>query len=200
MPGAAAYDPARGGARLLRAVVWSVVALGPAALAHATVQGCVSALGTAEALVACGLGSYAVLGRQRGGAALLLWLVGCQSVTHGLLEWHCSGPAQPLASLSVWARPLLLGESGPMLLAHVLAVLVSFAVLSRADAALWAAHRLGRALRRLVRRVVPAAVVVPTVAALRSTATAFVGPLLRGSIWRAPHPVRRGPPRPALAL
>jgi hypothetical protein len=202
VPGAAAYDPARGVPRLLRAVVCTLVALGPAAVAHATVQGCVSAIGTAEALVACGAGSFAVLGRQRSRGALLLWLVGCQSVTHGLLEWHCAvpaGPVQHAGSLSVWARPLLLGESGPLLLAHVLAVLLTFAVLSRTDAALWAAHRLGRAVRRLVGWVVPA-VVVPAVQPLPSGEPRFAGPLLRGSIWQAPHPARRGPPRLAVAL
>jgi hypothetical protein len=72
------------------------------------------------------------------------WAAAAQLLTHGVLAATCGGPAHP--------TPLR------VLLGHAVAVLVTTALLARADTALWAVDAVRRALGRIL---LPLLVTVP---------------------------------------
>lgn len=182
MTAALRVDPQRGLVRGVRAAVLALPAVGVAALAHRSVDRCLDVPGTLLALGACWSGAVAVLGARRRLPALLGWLVAAQVVTHLALQATCATPG-PLVP---GARPLA---------AHLAAVVVLALALHRADAGLWLADGLLRAVRRLLAPTRPVPPLVPGAAPLPATAAP----------WRLPSAVprtsvaRRGPPSSALA-
>jgi hypothetical protein len=159
--------------RGLRALVLAAVAVLVAGTAHTLADGCVDAPGLALALGICWPGAVAVLGRRRRVPALVAWTAGAQVVTHVVVGVTCGGHVH--------------GVPARALSAHLLAVVVTAAVLARADAGLWAVHAVRRAVAQLL---VPVALEVPVVprprAALRTPR-----PQQR---WRVSPRVLRGPP------
>ena len=167
-------DPRSGAARGLRALVLAVVAVGVAGAAHTFVDGCVDPGGLALALGVCWPLAVSVLGSRRRLPALLVWTAGAQVVTHAVVELTCGGAGHP-TPLSV-------------LVAHGAAVLVTTLLLARADAGLWVAHALRRAVGRLL---LPVLVPVPVQPRLRTPS--FVVLLPRTRRLESPR-VLRGPP------
>jgi hypothetical protein len=132
---ATVIDPRRGAVRGTRAAVLAVTAVGVAGAAHTFADGCLDLLGLLHALGVCWPAAVAVLGARRRLPALLGWAVAAQVVTHVVVQLTCGGsPAVP-------ARALV---------PHAVALAVTTALLHRADAGLWAAHTLLRALARLL--------------------------------------------------
>jgi hypothetical protein len=180
-------DPNRGLVRGVRAAVLTVPTIGGAALAHSFVDGCDSLVALALAAGLCWPAAVALLGARRRLPALVAWVVTAQVATHLLLEGLCGDVTSGAVP---WHLHLMTGVTGTMAVAHGLAVLVTSVLLGRADAGLWTAHALIRAVARVlvprlarqlpapVRRTTP---VVDDVPAPRTT-------------WVAAQPARRGPP------
>jgi hypothetical protein len=183
-------DPAKGLVRGVRAAVLTAPTVGGAVLAHAFVDGCGSFMAVFTAAGVCWPAAVAVLGARRRLPVLLLWVVMAQAVTHLLLERMCPEVMSGQTSL---ADHLLMGVTGPMVAAHVGAVLVTGLLLGRADAGLWGADALVRAGARALRatRDLPLPALPEPVAT--STTTVEDIPRPRG-VWKAAPPVRRGPP------
>jgi hypothetical protein len=167
-------DPRRGAVRGARAAVLSVTAVAVAGAAHTLVDGCLDLDGLLLALGLCWPAAVAVLGARRRLPALVAWAVAAQVLTHVVVELTCGGsPAVP-------ARALLL---------HAAAVVVTTALLHRADAGLWTAHALLRALARFLPRALVVVPLPPTPLAPLPDAV-----LLPFVPWRALPRARRGPP------
>lgn len=131
----------------------------------------------------------ALLGRQRCLAPLVLWLGLVQAITHVLLEQLC---ADVMGGHTDVLQHLTAGLTPGMLALHGGSVLLTAVVLGRADAGLWVARALIRTGAWLLRIVsgLPRYVVVIT---SRPAPPLPVAPVLM-DLWKAPHPVRRGPP------
>src|SRR3954454_22780611 len=143
--------------RWLRVVAYTGPALGTAIVGHAAAQGCVSVQGVAEASITCLAAGGMLLRGERTRGQLTSWLVACQLMTHLLLQLHCP-PGE---------RNALLAHDGRLLFAHLLAMGLAGAMLAPAERALWAASRLGPAVRRAAERC------------LRPSAPVLVPPVLR---------------------
>jgi len=167
-------DPRSGAVRGFRALVLTVVAVGVAGAAHTFVDGCADLGGLALALGVCWPLAVSVLGSRRRLPALLAWTVGAQVVTHAVVELTCGGAGH--------ATPLR------VLAAHAGAVLVTTVLLARADAGLWVAHALRRAVGRLL---LPLLVPVPALPRLRTPSFVVLLPRTRRLV--SPR-VLRGPP------
>jgi hypothetical protein len=128
-------DPQRGLVRGVRAAVLTAPAVGIAALAHSQVDTCLDGLALALSAGLCWPAAVALLGRRRRLPALVAWLVGAQVVTHVLLAQACHEPQQ-------WST------SGTA--AHGVAVLLTAALLHRADTDLWIARAVVRSAARLL--------------------------------------------------
>jgi hypothetical protein len=174
---ASVLDPRKGAARGLRALVLAVVAVGLAGAAHTFVDGCADLGGLGVALGICWPGAVVVLGRRRRLPALIAWTAGAQVVTHVVVELTCGGAGH--------ATPLR------VLAAHATAVLVTAALLQRADSGLWVAHALRRAVGRLL---LPRLVPTPVRPRLRAMP---VAPLVSRTRWLVSPRVLRGPPSSA---
>jgi hypothetical protein len=132
---ATVIDPRRGAVRGTRAAVLSVTAVAVAGAAHTFADGCLDLLGLVLALGLCWPAAVAVLGARRRLPALLAWAVAAQVLTHVVVQLTCGGsPAVPALAVVL----------------HGAAVAVTTALLHRADAGLWAAHAVLRALARLL--------------------------------------------------
>jgi hypothetical protein len=153
--------------------VLSLVAVLVAGIAHTLADGCLDPDGLLLALGACWPGAVAVLGRERRLPALLTWVVGAQVVTHVVVGLTCGGTVE--------------ATSGRSLAVHVAAVVVTTAVLARADATLWAVDALWRAVARLL---VPSSTDLPVVPRPRAVRTTR---RLQGR-WLVSPRVLRGPP------
>jgi hypothetical protein len=171
---AAVIDPRGGAARGLRALLLALTAVAVAGAAHTAAAGCVDLLGLALALGTCWPAAVALLGRRRRLPVLLAWTTGAQAVTHVLLATTCGAGWHVVPA--------------PALAAHAAAVVVTTALLHRADAALWVAHVLRRAATRWLRR--------PTAPVLPSLPRHAPIDLLQAcrQIWQAPPRPGRGPP------
>jgi hypothetical protein len=121
-----------------------------------------------------------VLGRRQQLLALLAWTAAAQVVTHAVVELTCGGAGHP--------TPLR------VLAVHAAAVVVTAVVLQRADAGLWVASALRRALGRLLLPLV-----VRTPVRLRPR-RAHVAPLLPRTRWLVSPQLLRGPPSSAAPL
>jgi hypothetical protein len=150
---------------------------------HAAAQGCVSVQGVLEASVSCAAAGGMLLQREQGTARIVGWLLACQALTHVLLQVHC--PA---------GRAEGLGTDGRMVAAHLLAAVVAATFLAPSERAIWAAARLGPAVRRAA--VACLRPPVPVIVPLTATAVVrFAVPAALPMQTRAcPPPVRRGPP------
>lgn len=176
--------PACGGVRAIRAGFLASVAVGVAELAHAGTDGCGSLVAL---LLAFGLtwpAAVAMLGARRQVPALVGWLLATQLVLHVLLESRCD---EVLSGRQGLLDHLAAVPAGRALLAHGLAVLVSAVLLGRADAGVWAADMLRRAVRPVVRLGV---VVVPA----QRTQVPVAVVLPARDTWKGRRPSRRGPP------
>lgn len=182
MIAAGRLDPRHGLVRGVRAAVLAVPAVGVAALAHRSVDTCLDVPGTVLALGACWSGAVALLGARRRVPALVAWLVAAQVVTHLMLQATCSTPGA-----------LVPGPRG--LAAHLLAVVALALVLHRADADLWVAHAVLRAVLRVLSPRLPALVPAPRPLLVAAATT----PWRPRSVVRASPVVRRGPPSSAHA-
>ena len=177
---ASVLDPRSGAVRGLRAMVLALVAVGLAGAAHTFVDGCADLGGLCAALGICWPGAVVVLGRRRRLPALIAWTTAAQVVTHVVVELTCGGAGHP--------TPLR------VVAAHTTAVLVTATLLQRADAGLWLAHALRRAVGRLrLPRLVP----TPVRPRLRAMPAA---PLVPRTRWLVSPRVLRGPPSSALLL
>jgi len=170
-------------ARGLRAAVLAVPAVGASSLAHGSVDRCADLIGVALALGLLWPAAVALVGGRRSVPALVAWLLGAQVVTHLVLDATCSS-----GGMSGVQHHLVAGSSPRMVMAHLLAATVTGVLLGRADGRLWWARALARALRRARRPVLP---LVPVA---RQARVPVVHPAPVRSLWKAPHPVRRGPP------
>lgn len=177
--------PDHGAVRGVRAAVLTAPAVGAGVLGHVLADGCADLLGTLLAVGVVWPAAVAVLGRRRSPAAFLAWVVGAQAVTHLLLELTCSSVRTGQMSL---VQHLVATSSGEMVTAHAVAAVLTAVALGRADAGLWAAHALRRAVRRL--RVPTPILVVPV---LPRTAAPVVLTELRDQQHHQ-LPGRRGPP------
>lgn len=154
MTAALRLDPSTGVLRGLRAGVLTIPTVGTAVLGHAAVDGCGSVFAVLVAAAVCWPAAVALLGRCRRLPALVAWVVGAQLMSHVVLAALCGEGAVAQHVLSEMT-PAMLG-------AHAAAALVTGAFLARADAGLWAAGALLRAVGRLLRRgYAPPPVVVP---------------------------------------
>ena len=181
-------DPTRALVRGVRAGVLTVPAVGMAASAHASAGSCTSLVGLGLAAGVSWPAAVALLGRRRSVLSLLAWLTLVQAVTHVILEQLCPDVMSGQMGL---LDHLLMGLTPTMLLMHGGSVLLTALVLARADAGLWTARALIRAGARMIRTIrLPKApaVVVPRTRLLP------VEPKPLIDLWKAPHPVRRGPP------
>jgi hypothetical protein len=184
-------DPARGLVRGVRAGVLTVPAVGSAALAHSSAGGCASVVGIVVAAGVCWPMAVALLGRRASLFALVGWLVLAQGFTHLLLEWLCPDVVSGHLGL---VEHLTTSTTPTMLTMHVVAVVLTAAVLGRADTALWTAKTLRRLaswavnlIRALPSRTLPVLVGPPA-------CPPVAVPWTLRDLWKAPHPVRRGPP------
>lgn len=185
-------DPSRGLIRGARAAVLTVPAVGAAAATHSLVDGCASWVAVGLAAGLCWPSAVAVVGARRRLGTLLMWVAAAQVVTHLLLELTCPEVVSGQVSLARHLRGSLTPE---IVAAHVTCALVTAVLLRRADAALWAAHKLLRAAWRLARAfMVPR----PSPVVRDRAEVPAPGVELVTDLWRAPRPVRRGPP--ALSL
>jgi len=175
-------DPSTGLLRGVRAGVLTVPTVGTAVVGHAAVDGCGSLFAVLAAAGVCWPAAVALLGRRRRLPALVAWVIGAQLVSHVVLAALCGEGAVAQHVLSEMT-PAMLG-------AHAAAALVTGALLARADAGLWAAGALVRAVGRLLRLG-------------RATAAVVVPPRLPSAPLRVPprlpwvlltQPTRRGPP------
>jgi hypothetical protein len=185
----AASNPAIGMARGLRAAALAIPTVGVGLLAHRLNDGCLSALGALTSGALCWSAAVLMLGRQAGVRSLLRWTVAAQAITHLALSVTC--PAVTAGRESLLSH-LTAGMGRQMLLAHVVSAIVCSVVLARADAGLWAAHRLLHATAKLVRSWIALRLQPPAVLKLRRPpiSAAVVAPRL--VVLRLP--ARRGPP------
>jgi hypothetical protein len=175
--------PDAGAVRWARALAYTAPAVGLSVLLHAAADGCVSVQGVAEASVTCLAAAGMALRAERSRAQIAGWLLACQLLTHLLLQVHCP-PGDPGAFV----------PDARTALAHLAAAALAAAWLAPAERALWAASRLGPAVRRAVVRCTQPAcpVLAPPVLAAQVTAPLRVlRPVLHAS---CPPPARRGPP------
>jgi hypothetical protein len=92
-------DPQQGLVHGVRAGVLTVLAVGLATLAHASVDGCVSMVAFVLAAGLCWPAAVSLLKAQRRLPALVGWLVLAQGVTHLLLAQMCGDTAPGHAGL-----------------------------------------------------------------------------------------------------
>lgn len=179
----ARLQPGHGLLRWARVAAFSVPAVGFAVLLHAAAQGCVSTRGVLEASVSCLAAGGICLRQEQGQLRLAGWLLSCQALTHGLLQAHCS-PGQ--------VGGVLAGDR--LLTAHLAAAALAAAFLSPAEKAMWAASRIGPAVRRAAARCLarPRPILIPVAAAGRLLAPLAVR--LPVATPACPPPLRRGPP------
>lgn len=177
-------DPSTGLVRGVRAAVLTVPTVGAAAVGHAVADGCDRVFAVLVAAGVCWPAAVALLRARRGVPSLVAWVLGAQVATHLVLAALCGDGG---------AQHLLSGVGPAMLAAHATAAVLTGALLSRADAGLWAAHALLHAVGRLRRRPRAAAPVLVR-APFRRTPP-LVSPRLAWVVRARPD--RRGPPVPA---
>jgi hypothetical protein len=170
--------------------VLTVPTVGFAALAHASVDSCLSIGALLLATGLCWPAAVALLRAQRRLPALLGWVVLAQAVTHLLLEQMCGDAAPGRSGL---IGHLTMGVSPAMLAMHAGSVLVTAVLLRRADAGLWAARSLVAAGARAARLFALDVVSVPRPPVLRAVRVA-TGARRPRALWAAAPPLRRGPP------
>ncbi|ONH26799.1 hypothetical protein [Pseudofrankia asymbiotica] len=215
--------PAAPGVRLARAVVAGGASTSLAVAAHTAAAG-----GTPPdaALVAAGGAllirlAYGLAGRHRGLLTVLATLAGSQFGLHVAFVLSGHRAANPEHHHVVAPAELLAygGEhygtgAGFMILAHLAAVVITGALLHRAEEPLWAAAALRVTLRHLTARVLgPLADAVARLRSLLALMIAGLPPAMVVGVtaWAAAPPVpprdipvgrtarRRGPPAPCLA-
>jgi hypothetical protein len=191
-------NPLAGSVRAARAALLATPAVASAVLAHAAGGGCLSVLSVAFAGAFAWPAAVLLLGAHRSVVSVLVWLVGCQVVTHLVLEMACpSAPPMGLpgeqGGMAWWQ--MALGHGGtPMLAAHAAAAVVMALLFCAGDAAVWSAYHVRRAVAgavRWVRTLMVPAVVVPEPA---DVGRFEVEDERARALWQVAPWWRRGPP------
>jgi hypothetical protein len=188
-------DPATGIVRGVRALVLMVPAVGATVASHTRADGCTSWPAVALAAAVGWAGAVALLGKQRGLPWLLSWVVVAQLVTHVALQARCVEAASGQAG-GGGGEQLLAGATPAMLIAHSCSAVLTAGLFARADAGLWMARsllRAGRRLTTLLRERWPRVLDIEV-----RDSQALPGVARGARAYRAPRPLRRGPPVLAL--
>jgi hypothetical protein len=184
-----AAAPGAGLLRTARTLIVTVPTVAVGTAAHGLGGGCTTVAGVLLAVTVVGGASSTQLSRERSARFFVAWALLAQALVHGTLSWACAAPG---TSPEAAAGPVA------VLAGHLLAAVAVGLLLRGGDARLWAAARLGRALRARAARVAagllpPAAAPVAAPATTRLLATPVLVVPRTGTRAQG-RPARRGPP------